>query len=291
MAAVGAPDRVGVVAAVRLDVQGGAGQQVIDIDAAVGAEGVLLAHVLAAGIDDVASVRTPVQLLGAAERFGREFEQFLGAEDVRGVLRGDLAVAEGGHVGAGNVGHPVVPVAVHQVFGGVGLRLVQVLELVRRLLQGRILDAAHIQDLVLVRRELVVGNAVRNVTQLHLLAEFVPLEGGLPELPALQEEDALAVGGPAGGADALGEAGQLDLAAAVRIAEEQVAATLVVGYGGVGNAVQDPAPVGRELGVGQAAEREERLGRHHAVRDADVGRTDVSAVFFLCTTDGHGQTH
>ena len=288
--AVGAPHGIRVVAAVRLDVDRGAGQDVIDVDGSVGAESILLTDLLAAGVDDVAVVGRPVQLLHAAERLGGQLEELVRAEDVDGVVRGDLAVAERGDVAARHVGHPMVPVAVHQVLGGVGLRLVQRGIAVLGGLQGRVLDGAHVDDLLLVGGELEVADSVGDVAELDALAELVALERGLPELAALQEEDALAVGGPAGAADALGEAGELDLAGAVCVAEEQVAAAAVGRDIGIGYAVQDSGAVGGQLGIGQAAEREQRLGRHHAVRDADVGRPDIAAIFFLGTTDCHNKT-
>ena len=237
------------------------------------------------------AVRRPVQLLGAAERLRGQLVEIVGAQDVDGTFRRNRPVDQGGDIGPGDIRHPVVPVAVHQVLRRVGLGLVESRVAVRRGLEGGVLDAAHVQDLLLIRGDLVVADPVGDVAELDLLAEFAALERGLPELPALQEIDALAVGRPARGADALGVARQLDLAGTVRIAEEQVAAAAVLRYGGIGYAVEDLAAVGGELGVGQAAERKERLGRHHAVCDLDVGRTDVAAVFFLlCTTDCHNQT-
>ena len=236
------------------------------------------------------AVGRPVQLLHAAERLGGQLEKLFRAEDVHGIFRGNQPVHQGCDIAAGYLGHPVVPVAVHQVFCGVGVGLVEGGIEIGRGLQGGVLDAAHIQDLLLVRGDLEVADPGGDIAEFHALTEFVALQGRFPELAALQEINASAVGGPASAADALRVVRELDFIGAVGVAEEEVAAAAVVRDGGVGHAVENLASVGGELGIGQAAEGEERLGRHHAVLDADVGCPDIAAIFFLCTTDGHNQT-
>ena len=100
--------------------------------------------------------------------------------------------------------------AVHQVLGGIGLGLVQRGIAVDRGLYGT-MDSADIQDVVLAGGKLEFADAGGYVADLHLLAELVALQGGFPDLSALDEVNLLAVERPTGIGDALGVTGELDL--------------------------------------------------------------------------------
>ena len=97
----------------------------------------------------------------------------------------------------GNLRAPVVPVAVHQVLGGIGPGLGK----------GRIriggdfhaaVDAGNIQNLVAVGGEEVVVYPFRDVGEFLAFAQFPALPGRAVELPALQEIHRLPVWAPAG---------------------------------------------------------------------------------------------
>ena len=251
----------------------------------------MLAGLLAAAVGDVTAVRRPVELLDTAEGLCRELIKLF-AQEIQGALGCDGPVHEGGEVGARDFGHPVVPVAVHQVFRGVGLGLVECRIGVGGLDQRGILDGGGIEDLLPVRGDLEFADAGGYLTEFHFLAQFRAQEGRLPELAALDEVDFAAVLGPAGVADALGIAGQLDAAAAVGVTEEKVAATAVVRDGVVTDAVEDLASVRRQLGIRKPAQGKQGFRGHYSVGDLDIGRPDVAAfVRFGIATDHHSKCH
>ena len=284
MRAVGAPNRVGVVAAALGNCHGGAGHDVIYIDRGVGAEGVLFADLLAAAVGDVPAVGCPVELLDAAEGFGGQFEEFLGAENVDALFRGDDAVNQGGDVAARHLGDPVIPVAVHEVFRAVGLGLVECRIGVGRLHEGGVLNGARIDDLRLVRGNLELSHSGWDVAEFHLLTELVALDGSLPELASLNEENVASVLAPAGARDALCEARELDCARAVGIADPEVAVGTVFRDALIGDAVEDAAAVGGELRVAEATQCEQHFGGHYPVCYLHFLRADVPALFFIFHT-------
>ena len=281
--AVGSPHRIGVVTAVHGNLHGASGDHVIDVDFGVGAECVALSGELAAGVGNVPAVGSPAELLDAPERFGGKFEELVGAEDVGGLFRSDV-VAQLSHVGAGDFGHPVVPVAVHEVFGGVGLSLVET-RVGRGLHRG--MNGGDVHYLLAVRGDGEFAHPCGDVADFHLLAQLAAAEGSLPDLAALDEEDGLSVRHPAGAVHALRVAGELHLAASVEIAQVEVPAAFVVGYALVAYAVEHLGAVGGELGIAQAPEREHHLGGHDTIGDGYVLRPYVAAFifFFHASTD------
>ena len=124
----------------------------------------------------------------------------------------------------------MIPVAIHKIFGGVGLGLVQSRVAVGRCLKGAVFDGADIYQAALIRGELELRDAVGHVTEFLSLAEFVAFQRGFPNLGTLNEENAFAVKGPARVAYALRVAGKLDAVAAVDVAQKQIAAAAVVLY-------------------------------------------------------------
>ena len=163
MVAVRAPDGVGVITALEGNLGGLAREGAVDIDAGVGREGVLPAFQLLAGIGDVAAVGTPGEVGDIREgAVGQLEEHVLTAEDVPS--SGDSAVAEDSHEAVGNVRHPVVPVAVHQIFGRVGLGLVQQRVGVRGNFHGAVYGR-NIYQLRRVRRQQIVVNSFDRLLQ------------------------------------------------------------------------------------------------------------------------------
>ena len=200
MLSVGGEDGIGVVAPVGLDRDGLSALDLVEIDAAVGAECVLLACFLAAAVGNVLSVRGPVELLYSSERFGRQFVGFV-SQKVDAALRGD-SPAHGRKVGARSLGNPVVPVAVHQIVGGIGLSLVEGRVTVFRALY-RTGYGADIDDVASVRGELEFADAGRNVAKAASCSQPFATIGSLPELAVHKEVNALSVRSPAGIGDAL----------------------------------------------------------------------------------------
>ena len=176
--------------------------------------------------------------------------------------------------------------AVHEIFGCVGLSLVQGRITVHRGLDSTV-NRAGIQDVGLVGRKLELSNARRNVTDLDLLAELVALQGSLPDLSSLEEIDLLAVERPACVGDALGIPGKLDLVGAVDVAHEEVAATAVVREGCVADPVKDLGPVRGELGVAEPPEGQHHFRGHETVRHGDVGGSDIPAFILLFLFAAH----
>ena len=283
--AVRRPYGVGVVASVHLDALAFAGEDAVDIDLGVGGECVLLAHRLAAAVGDEAAVRAPGELFGAAERLGGELVRFV-AQQVEGVVGGDHRASERCHVGARSLRHPVVPVAVHQVLGGIGFSLVESRIAVDRGLESAVYRA-DVQDIALVRREFELADAGGDVAYLDLLAELRPLERGLPDLSALQEVDLLAVEGPSGIGHALGVARQLHLVGAVDVAQEEIAAAAVVRYRGIAYAVEHLGSVRGDLRVREPSQGQQDLGTHPAVLDRDIRGPDIPAFIVLSFVASH----
>ena len=279
------PDGVGVIAAVHLDALDFARRDAIDVYLGIRGECVLLAHSLAATIGDEAPVRAPGELFRSAEGLGREFVRLV-SEQVEGVVRSDRSACERGDISARSLSHPVVPVTVHQILGGIGLGLVKQRVALRRSLYGAVIDGADIQDVALVGREFELADSGGNVTDLDFFTKFRTLERGLPYLASLEEVDLLPVKRPAGVGDALGVTGQLDLVSTVDIAQEEVAAAAVVSDGGVTDSVEHLGPVRGDLRVGEPSEGQHHLRGHPSVGDGDVRRSDVTAfvVLFLVAT-------
>ena len=225
-----APHGVGVVAAARGHRRRGPALAVIDIDAAVGAEGVLDAAELLAGICDVAAVGRPAELLDSAVGLKGQLVEVAGAEYVHGVVGSYPGAAERGHVAARHLGSPVVPMPVHQLLGGVGLRLVERRVAVGGGLQRGVLDAADVDHAGLVGRNRESADSGRYVAQSLHPAELAVGIGSLAELAVVDEIDLRAVGRPAGVADALAETGELAPVAAVGVADEEVGAAAVLRY-------------------------------------------------------------
>ena len=179
MLAVGAENRIGIISTVFLDGDGCAGQDVIDENARIGGEGVFLAGLFSAAIGDVTVVRRPVELLDAAERLCREFEQFF-SQQVEGTVGCNDTIYQCGDISPWDFGHPVVPVPVHQVFRGISLCLVEGGIRVGRLDQCRVLDGRGIEDLLSVRGEFKLADAIRDIAQFHLFAKFRALQRRIP---------------------------------------------------------------------------------------------------------------
>ena len=187
LAAVGAPDGDGVIAAGHRDDGGLAGEDAVDVDFRIGGEGVFLPRLLLAGVGDIAAVRAPAEVLDAAVRAVRELELHVGtAQDVQSF--GNHAVRERSDEGMADVLHPVVPVAVHQVLGRIGIGLVQ--ERVR--VHGAFhvaVDRAHEHELSAVRGKGEFIDPLGNVRNLGPRPQLAGLVSGLPDLASLDEID------------------------------------------------------------------------------------------------------
>ena len=274
LAPVGAPHGHGVIAAAHRDDGGLTGQDAVDVDFGIGGEGVFLAFLLLAGIGDVAAVRAPAEVLDAAEGAVRELVQHVGAaEDVQAFL--DHAVAQRGDEGVVDVLHPVVPVAVHQVFGRVRIGLVQERVGVHGTLDGAV-HRAHVHDLGGVRGKGEFIDPPFDVRHLQALAQLAGLVGSLPDLAALEEEDPAAVRGPAGVRDALAVHGELRRIASFDREGEEVADAAVVRDRSIADPVEDGLSIRGKLRIGEASEGQEDFRRHPAVFDLQVGRSDVT---------------
>ena len=118
--AVRAPDRFGIIAAAHRNDRCFTRQDAIDVDFSIGRESIVPAGKFLAGIGDITAVRAPGKVLDAAERAVRELEEnVFPAQDIQALL--DDAVPQRGDKRVVQVLHPMVPVAVHQVFGGIGV--------------------------------------------------------------------------------------------------------------------------------------------------------------------------
>ena len=240
MPAVRREYRVGVISSVSLHFRGLAALDVVEIYAAVGAEGVLLAGFLAAAVGYVHSVSRPVELLYAAERLSWKLVWLI-SEQIHAALWRDGA-SHCCKVGARSFCNPVVPVTVHKVIGGISLGFVKSrVAVLRALYRSRY--SAGIDDVASVRRELEFADSGRNVAKLPSCSELLPAVCCLPELAVQKEIYALSVRGPPGVGYALGVPGELDFVAAVRVDGKEVAAAAVLLYGCVADAVKDTAAV------------------------------------------------
>ena len=256
MLAVRAPDGIGVISSLLRDCDGASGEHVIDVDGCIGAERVLLAHLLPAAVGYVPAVGSPIQLLYAAERLGGELEAVVGPENVEGIVGSNLAVDQRSHIAAGDFGHPMVPVAVHKVLGSIGLSLVERRIGIGGLDHCRVLDGRGVDYLLSVGRYLELADSCGNIAELDLLPELAGLEGGFVELPALHEIDGIAIVAPAGAVHAFLLEADLLLSATVGLADIDVPEGIVFFDVLVIDSVEYLAPIRRELGVGNAAERE-----------------------------------
>ena len=245
LAAIGTPDRIGVVAGSTRNPTGLAGGDIIDKDIGIGREGVFLPGEFLARIGDARTVRTPGSLLQAAKRLHRKLE-FAGilAQQVEGLVRGDEAVPGRCQVSLRQFLYPMVPVAIHQVFGYISLGFVQ-----GRVEVGGMLDRAgnraDIEHLGVVGRQAEFADTGRYIGDFHRLAQFAGFERSFVNLAAAKIPDSLSVCAPAAVGNAFSAAGQLDLVRAVGLAEEEVAATAVIRDGGITDAIQDELAVGR----------------------------------------------
>ena len=213
----------------------------------------------------MAAVRRPVELLDSSERFSGQFEQVVGPQDVERVVRCDGTVHESCDIAAGDFGHPMVPVAVHQVLCCIGLGLVKRRVGICRLHHGGILDGGSVYYLLAVRRDFEFPDAGGYIAEFHLLSELACLEGCLKKLASLEEVDILSVLAPAGAGYALLFVGEPDFARTVRIAGVNVPQGVVLFDVLVAYSIEDFAPVGRKLRVGQASECKEYLRSHDSV--------------------------
>ena len=162
------------------------------VDVGIGRKGVVLAHFLAAAVDEALAVRQPLHLLHAAEGTQRGFPLFA----LHGVERGlDLAAAEVAHEDVAVGVDPVVPVAVHQVVHNAARRFVEVgIDVGHGLFQFHFLGEEHLGavgrveepvDVVLLAGDALKARAVRvHFPHLH----DVVFRG--------EEADFLAVGAP-----------------------------------------------------------------------------------------------
>ena len=175
--------------------------------------------------------------------------------------------------------HPMVPVAVHQVFGRVSIGLVQQRVGVHGTLDGAV-HHAHVHDLGGVRGKGELVDALGHIRHLDPLAQPAGLVGGLPDLAALEEEDPAAVRGPAGVADALAVHGELRRSTAFDRQGKEVADTAVVGDRSVTDPVENGLPVRGKLRIGETSEGKEDFRSHPAVFDLQVGRSDVTCLWF-----------
>ena len=278
LAAVRAPHGHGVIAAAHRDDGGLAGQDAVDVDFGIGGEGVFLAFLLLAGIGDIAAVRAPAEVLDTAEGAVRELVQYVGtAEDIQSLL--DNAVAQRCDKGVVDVLHPVVPVAVHQVFGRVRIGLGQQRVGVHGTLDGAV-HRAHIHDLGGIRRKGEFIDPPLDVRNLETTAQFAGFVGSLPDLATLEEEDPSAVRGPAGVRDALAVHSELRRITSFDRNGEEVADAAVVRDRGVTDAVENGLSIRGKLRIGEATEGEEDLRGHPAVLDLQVSRADVTCLWF-----------
>ena len=287
--AVGAPGGFGVVAAGEGELRGFPGEGAVDEDAGVGGEGVLLAFQLLAGVGDEAAVGAPGKVRDVREGAVGQLElHFFASQDVHS--GGNYAVTQGGHIGMRDFRQPMVPVAVHEVFRGIRLCLVQHRVRVGGYFHGAV-DIGNIHELAAVGGEGELFHAAGDIGLQDALAQFSVRIGGLEELAALQEEDGFSVGAPAGAGDAFPVHREQGGVTAFHGNGEKVAYAAVGGDVRVAHAVQDGFLVGGELGVAQAAQRQEHFGGHAAIGHLDGGRADVSFLRFHLTVltgcDGH----
>ena len=286
-AAVGVPYGVGVISASVRHLHGLPAARVVYIDVCVGAERVFLAGLLAAGVGDVPAVGSPVELLYAAERLSGELVEIVCAEYVGGIALAYQSLPERSHIASRDARHPVVPVAVHEVLGSIGRGLVEGGVAVRGSLHRRVPYGAGVYQRRFVGGELELSYSGLYFAELLLLAETSVPVRRRPYLAVLDEVYLLPVVRPACVAYAFGVARQLGLAAAVGVADEEVAAAGVLLDRGIGHPVEDLGTVGGELGVGEPAHSEQRLGSHHPVFDYDVRGADVAAFVRFRTAHKH----
>ena len=186
------------------------------------------------------------------------------------------------------LGYPVVPMPVHQVFRNVRRGLVQFRIGVRRLLYVA-MYIADIHYLALVRRKFEIADSCRNVAHLHPLHEFRRLavdsaQCSFPYLPSLDVGDAFSAVNPSGAADALSVLGQLSWLCPVCIDYEQIAAASILLDRGVAHAVEDVFSVWRKLRIREPSECQKGLRSHFSILDFDLRRSDVvRRLFFTCT--------
>ena len=250
LAAVRAPDRMRVVAALGGHLGGLSRKRAIEVDAGIGGEGVLLARQLFAGIGNVAAVRAPAKVCHIREgAVGQLEESLVLGQDVHAFT--DKAIAEGCHKAVRNVRHPVVPVPVHQVLRGIGFRLGKQRVRICGHLHGAVY-VGHVNELGLVRRQEIIVHAGGNVRQLRAPAQLAAFERSFVQLSALEEVNGAPVPAPPGRCNAFAIHGELRGFAAIGRHHKEVAHAAVFRNGGVTDAIQDGFSVRRELRVAQA---------------------------------------
>ena len=85
---------------------------VVEVDVAIGADGIVAARLLATGVGHLSAIGTPCQLLHAAEGQHRAFVGLV-LENVKRPR--DFVAIKGGHKGMGDGAHILIPVFVHKV--------------------------------------------------------------------------------------------------------------------------------------------------------------------------------
>ena len=276
MAAVRTPDGMGVVTAREGDLGSLTGEGAVDVDAGVGRESVLLASELFAGIGHETAVGAPGKVGDVGEGAVGQLEE-LAVQDVHPFL--DYAVNQGGQESMADFRTPVVPVAVHEVFRGIGFGLVQQRVGVGGNLYGAVYGR-NIEDLALVRGKEIVVDALFYVRKLCALAQPAVFVGRLVQLAALQEEDGVAVVAPAGAGNAFPVHGELRGFSSFHGNGEEVAHAAVLGDVRVAYAIEDGFSVRRQLRVGEPSQGQEEFRSHVPVGDFQAGGADVTFLRF-----------
>ena len=288
-AAVRAPHRMRVIAAFGGYLRGFPGEGAVEVDAGIGGEGVLLAFQLLAGVGDVAAVRAPAKVCYVREGAVGQLElDVLSSQDVHSFLH--HAITQRSYIGVRDFRHPVVPVAVHQVLGGVGLGLVQQGIRVRGHFHGTVY-IGYIHHLGAVRGQLVIVYSAGDIGHQFPLSQLVVGKRGLEELAALQEEDGFSVGAPAGRCNALAVQGERGGLSAFHRQHIEVADAAVFRHIRVAHPIEDGFLVRGKLGIAQAAQRQEHFGGHPSIGNLQPGRADITFLrfHFLGFTGCEGQ--
>ena len=264
------------------EVKGAVRLQVIEIDVRVGGHGIGQSRLLAAGVGNLLAVGAPCQLLDAAERFHGAFVGFA-FQQVADVA--DFVTVEVGHEGMGCRGGPLVPMLVHQVVHDDAACLGQV-----GVFLGRGLHRLYLRD---EEQLLAVGAEGKALDASLIVGQLAAVRSVGVHLPHLARAALVAQVGqlfaflyPYGLVFLPGVLGQLRVAAAVGVHQEDFCVALVLRYTVIAYGISHFGCVGRYSHAADAPHGPQGFGRQPFVLNPDVRAPDEETVFCargICT--------
>ena len=254
------------------DVGGFARGDVVNEDVAIGAEGVVFAGFLAAGVGYAGAVGREVELLDAAPRTHGALVGVVGTNDIDSAAEVDAIAIEISEIDVGVFINPVVPMTVHEVFVDAASGLVEAGEEGLDVGIAADGDVGDVDDLFAVGGDFEAFEAGFDGGD-NLFGLFVDIH--LNDIVATGEEDVVVVdedgvelgGGGVGDADSL-------CVVLVGLDEVELGIAFVEVHVVVGVGIDDHGAVGAEGELAHFAQLPHNFGGEAAVIDRDNGLAD-----------------